>query len=184
MLRFRYRGIVPPGGRYHGTAGGMAFSHPERGQLIRQLENYYIQNNLSIPLDLNAQIEDCTCRQVPEKFCEGTNDGEPRKRVVTLQDIRDATLRFTGGEGFADAGTALDRAVVCVRCKLNNRAACPTCTGLAAWGTRRVGGREVTGYSDILGVCELDACLMSAGVFARTASIVEGQPDNCWRGKT
>jgi len=183
MLRFKFQGIVPPGGRYHGEAGGLAFSHPERGQLIRQLENYYIQNNQPIPEDLNARVEDCTCRQITAKFCEGPEDGLPRRRVVTLRDIRDATTRFVSGEGFSDPGIARDRAVVCARCKLNDRSACPTCTGLVSWGARSVGNREVSGYSDILGVCVLDAVLMSAGIFAKHVDAFPDEPEECWRGK-
>lgn len=182
MLRFRLQGIVPPGGRYHAEAGGMAFSHPERIQLVRQLESYYIQNKLPIPDNLNAQIEDCTCRKITDKFCMGDDDGIPRPRVVTLKDIREATLKVTMAfPGYADPGTALDRSVICAKCKLNDRSACPTCTGLVSWGAKSVGNREVTGYSQILGVCSMDACLMSAGVFAPKFTPVEGAPDNCWR---
>lgn len=159
----------------------MTFTHPERHQLVRQLETYCAQNRLEEAPDWDAFIEDCTCREITPQFCVGDDDGRPRKRVVTLKDIRDATVRFTSGSGYADQGTATERAVVCAKCPLSDRSACPTCTGLVSWGTRSVGNREVKGYSDILGVCELDAVLMSAGVFAKSVETRPDAPENCWR---
>lgn len=182
MLRFKYQNIVPPGGRYLVTVHGVDFSHPERHQLKRLVDLYCKQNSLELPEDPDALIEDCTCRRITDKFCEGHDDGRPRKRVVTLREIREATLKVTQATpGFADAGTALERAVVCAKCPLSDRSACPTCTGLVSWGSKSVGNREVSGYSQILGVCSLDACLMSAGVFASKFSPIPGAPDNCWR---
>lgn len=182
MLRFKFQGTVPPGGRYLATLRGTDFSHPERHQLKRLLSSFCSQNKFELPDDLDALIEDCTCRRISAAFCEGEDDGKPRQKVVTLKDIREATLRVTQRHpGFADPGTALERSVICAKCPNNDRSACPTCTGLVSWGSRSVGNREVTGYSQILGVCAIDACLMSAGVFASKAEPIENAPANCWR---
>ncbi len=183
MLKFKFPGIVPRGGRYMVEAHGREFNHPEKGQLKRQVELYCEQNKLPVPDGLDALIEDCTCRRQPVKFCIGHDDGKPRKQVVTLSTIRSSTRALLSGEGFADPGMALERAVICASCKLNDRSACPTCTGLIAWGTREIGNREVPGYSDVLGVCELDGSLMSAGIFAKAVSANPGEPAHCWRGR-
>lgn len=182
VLRFKFQNTVPPGGRYLATINGQDFSHPERHQLKRQIDAYCDQNKLPRVTELDVLIEDCTCRRITDKFCEGDDEGKPRQKVVTLKDIREATVKVTSASpGYADPGTALDRAVICTKCKLNDRSACPTCTGLVSWGARSVGNREVTGYSQILGVCVIDACLMSAGVFVSKVVPIEGAPDNCWR---
>ena len=181
MLKFALQGITPPGNGYFYEVDGMRFSHPTRVGLFQQITSYYISNGTAVPDRIEALVEDCMCRRLPAKFCTGDDDGLPRRRVVTLKDIREITTRFLAGEGFADQGTAKDRSVICATCRLNDRSACPTCTGLVAWGVKQAGGREIPGYSDVLGVCELDACLMSAGVFAKTFAPVEGAPEACWR---
>lgn len=183
MLRFAREGIVPPGGRYFFEVEGMSFVHPERHMLIRQVENFYIQNQKEIPADLEKQIQDHMCRRLPAGFCAGSDDGLPRKKTVTLADIRSKTLALISGVGYADPGIAKERAIICVKCAMNDRSACPSCTGLVAWGTRQVGNRTVDGYSDILGICELDGCLMSAGIFAKNTERHGDAPESCWRGR-
>ena len=186
MLRFKFQGIVPPGGRYFingDLVDGLTFSHPDRAKALAQVTAYLLQNKREVPSNLNEILEDCVCRQVPIGFCEGPDDGRPRKRVVSLKDIREKTLALVSSTSYADPGVAKERAVICAQCKLNDRSACPTCTGLIAWGARAIGNRTVPGYSDILGICELDGCLMAAGIFAKSMEGVPEAPANCWRGK-
>jgi hypothetical protein len=182
MLRFKYKGIVPPGSRYLYAINEHQFSHPERAGLLRQIVTYVVQNGLTMPDDLEAAVEDYTCRQIPAGFCEGDDDGRPRSLALTMADIRGRTVRLITGESLADRGMATERAVVCAKCPNNDRTACPTCTGLVAWGVRLVRGQELPGYSDVLGVCTVDGCLMVAGVFAKSTVRPDQAPSNCWRG--
>lgn len=183
MLKFALLGITPPGNAYFYDVGNLVLIHPTRVGLLQQIDAYYKANGKATPENIVQLIEDHMCRQLPGKFCVGDADGRPRKRVVTLKEIREVTTAFLSREGFADPGVAKDRAVLCATCPRNDRSACPTCTGLVAWGVRQVGGREVPGYGDVLGVCELDACLMSAGIFAKAFENIDGAPAACWRNK-
>ena len=187
MLRFRAKNIVPPGGKYfyaieregQPTIEFEAYSY---NTMITTVKNYYRANDMQIPVDLSAQIEDYICRRVPGSFCLGSDDGKPRAKVVTLQGLRkqahDTAMPYRGR--FVEVGVAERRALVCASCEFNDRTACPTCVGLVAWGEKFVGGLK-TSYNSYLGVCAKDTLLLPVKVFLpQTPPCEEEMPDFCW----
>jgi len=182
MLEFRIRNIVPPGGCYF-------YEAPETGVRIEGLtwtglrttiNKHYGDNGLQVPPDIEARIMDFMCRRLPAGFCTGSDDGRPRARVTTLQQIRQATQTLAAGNPRVAPGEARRRAETCGKCPGNDRSMCPTCVGLVSWA-RRLSGAQTGAIDEILGVCTVDGTALAATIHFRNFPEDEAYPDNCWR---
>ena len=125
------------------------------------------------------RIEDFMCRRLPEGFCTGCDDGKPRARVVTMASIRNDTENIVRNGKLTPPVLAKFNAEKCNRCQKNNRSMCPTCSGVNAWASRRVGRPDTPASYNWLGVCEVDGTALAAKVNL-TGVPVGDHPDNCW----
>jgi len=168
--------IESPGG------SSVEFEAYTKDAIILQVSNFYRGNNATVPTDLWSKIQDYMCRRLPEGFCMGSDDGQPRAKVVTLQGIRSKAHEVARSQGthFVEKGVAEKRAHTCASCEFNDRTACPTCVGLVSWGERFVGGRK-TSYNQYLGICAKDTLLLPVKVYLSRLPICnEKLPGYCW----
>jgi len=181
MLDFRVQNVVPPGGKYFYEVPEtrVYFEDLEQTRLEARLKRHLLDNSIPVPENLSKLVRDFMCRRLPSGFCFGETTGAPAK-VLTTAEVRNATTRLTRKASFVDAGTARERAEGCGRCALNDRTACPSCTGMVAWAVRAVGGRT-TGLDQILGICLVDGVLVPAKVFVADIADSPNYPETCWR---
>ena len=70
MLRYKDPNTTPPGGRFPYTESqtGYSFREITLQNLIRVVKNHRIGNSLPIGVNINAEIEDASCRELMEKY--------------------------------------------------------------------------------------------------------------------
>lgn len=182
MLDFRVQNVVPPGGRYFYEVPGTRYSVEDFTMtgLLSRVRKHMHENNLPIADDLECQVKDYMCRRLPTGFCLGDSNTPVGIKIYTMAEVRNNTLVLGQGNGFVTPGEATTRAQVCGKCALNDRSACPTCTGMVTWAVRFVGGRS-TGYEQILGICVVDGTLIPAKIFLANIPGNPGYPATCWR---
>lgn len=180
MMDFRVRNVVPPGGRYFYTVPetGYYVEAMTETDVINSVTRHMRENDVPLPEDLGACIRDYMCHRLPQGFCFG-GDRAAGIKIYTTAEIKDNT-RYLVQRGVSQPpGVARDRAETCGKCRWNDRSVCPNCSGLVAWATRLVGGRQ-TGYEQVLGICAVDGVLVAAKVFTDETG-AEGYPAACWR---
>lgn len=187
MLKFKIPNRFPPGGRFFYTipeTGMYLDSRTSRGDLLSRIQGHYRANNIAIPVNLEAIVDDHICRNVDPGFCEGDDEGRTRSLAWRLGfwQIVERTQKSVRGRPLIDRDVAETRANVCLNCKHNMRNLCTTCNGLGHMFQASTGGRS-TRVDEYLGVCELTAVALAAAVFlAHPALETEGaaKPEGCW----
>jgi hypothetical protein len=179
MLEFRVKNVVPPGGQYFFEVHGVPLVWPTRTGLMSAVRDAYDFCKKEVPENIDALVEDFMCRRLPEGFCTGCDDGKPRARVITMQGLRRDTERLVTRSTITPPVRAKFNAETCNQCPKNNRAMCPTCSGVNAWASRRVGRPNTPAAYNWLGVCEVDGTALAAKVNLTGIPVGE-HPDNCW----
>jgi hypothetical protein len=182
MLHFRVHNVVPPGNRYFFLVEqtGLRLEDFTMSGLLGRIRAHYAQNNIT-GVDISQEIvEDHMCRFLPEGFCHGTLDGRPRAQVITLQQIRQATMDLAAGNPRVAPGKARHRAAICGTCPKHDRSLCPTCVGLVSWA-KRLAGASLGGLDEWLGVCTVDTTALAAKVHMTDVPDHPEYPDMCWR---
>lgn len=185
MLAFKYRMFAPPGGRWFYTVPetGRYFETPSCfDQLVSEVRRHYAVNNLAIPANLEALIEDHICNNVIYGFCCGEDPRDPDDMPPTYFEITAAMERFFRGKKYeyATAEVARKRAETCMVCPMNSLALCTNCTGLKSTARRFVGGRRLDAEMR-LGVCRRIRVPTNALVHVNfTATTTRPLPENCW----
>lgn len=185
MRRFRTPNAVPPGGVYYYECEktGVTLSAHTRSGLKDRVVRHLMQSKIDIPTDLDAVIEDSTCRQVPEGFCSGEG---PTRPVLTLDSIKETSLGLVNHIKQVPRSLATQRAGVCMECPEHNRQLCTSCVGLDTWALRHMLGGSVGNLIDkALGICSCDGTSLLIGINYET---VPGKrfseyPGSCWRMK-
>lgn len=181
MMEFLVKRIVPPGGNYPylvPETGVLIVSH-SIAEAVERVSAHLRSNNLSVPPNLGALIEDYICRNVPPGFCFGDADGKPVARAVTLEGIKKATIALVTSTGRADPGVARKRIDICGGCEHNDRRMCPSCIGLISWARRLVGTQ--CPRDEWLGVCSVDVTALAAKIHVdKVDGANKNYPDKCW----
>lgn len=180
-MEFKVSNVTPPGGRYFYEVPETRtyFEDLSEMRLHDRLRRHYADNRILWPEDMPARIRDYICRRVPPGFCRGDSADGPTFKIYTTDSVRSSTRRLTGKQ--VTPGAAKSRAEICARCPMNDRTACPTCTGMVAWAQRYV-GNKTTGIDQILGICVADGALIPAKVWFESGSAVtDDVPQTCWR---
>jgi len=182
-MKFANERTIPPGGWYFYTVPetGVTIKSLTRVGFFDKIRKHYGENSLECPDDLEDLVMDFMCRRLPRGFCHGEGSGSVN--VVTMSDVKRRTVQAAAGQERVTPGEAKERAAICGRCKLNDRSACPTCSGLNAWASR-LGGVKVPGSASYLGICRADGLATSAGVALKDAPVDKDEvPEHCWRRK-
>jgi|LSQX01.2.fsa_nt_gb hypothetical protein len=180
MMKFKSKRIVPPGGQYfyQTPETGVAFASPTFTGLLSQLYEHYKSNNIPTPVNLPELAEHYMCARLPEAFCVG--EGERTARATTLRDITKATEQLVSG-GLVAEDVARMRLDVCLKCALNDRQLCSSCTGLMHWAKRLV--RRSLPRDEWLGVCSADITALPARIHLRNTPEGVEYPEHCWAYK-
>jgi hypothetical protein len=180
MLEFRVKNVVPPGGQYFYEVEGMVLQDPTKTGLRTRINQAYAAMGKIVPADIGARVQDFMCRRLPEGFCTGSDDGLPRAKVLTIHDIRKNTDKMVRATEPAPPSKTKFQARACNQCPKNNRSMCPTCSGINAWASRRVGRPNTPAEFSWLGVCEVDGTALAAKVNRQGLPANEEYPAECW----
>lgn len=180
MLQFRVKNIVPPGGQffYRIEALDCTITDSSMQRLLSRVAEHMRNNSLAVPEKLRDEVEDYICRNIPEGFCFGCDDGRPRARIVTLDIVRNATMSLVKGAERAEPGVVKQRVDICGKCPYNDRRMCPSCLGLISWARRLVGTQAPR--DEWLGVCAVDLTALPAKIHVKTVPPNPEYPEHCW----
>lgn len=198
MLRYPDPKITPPGSvfPYKDPDTGFEIKELDLKTLQRSVKAHRIANSLPIGTNINAQIEDNSCRLVLAKHpnWQGTvdhNDLPPFRKAntVTFDQLLTffkflATVIAKGAQPVARE-VAEERAKICVTCPLNVKV--EGCLPCALKGLfRSVKGDRTTSLDGQLNACDACGCDLKTKIWWRKDAIYrEGQvfPDHCWVNK-
>lgn len=185
MLQFAHPLRVPIGGKYFFVIPETRdyIEAPTRIDFFVKLRRAYAFANLVCPADIEAIVEDYICRLLPEGFCSGDDEGRPRAKVYTVNQIREATTEMVHqGDCVESQAVAAHRAETCVQCPMHDRQSCTSCSGLSSWANRLV-GRSLLAQNvsaEWLGICKVDGTMAQAKVFASKLRGSADYPETCW----
>jgi hypothetical protein len=182
MLEFRVTNVVPPGGQYFYDVEGYPVQAATRTGLRTKINQAYAALGSEVPADIWEQVMDHMCRHLPEGFCTGDDDGKPRAKVLTLQQVRKNTEDVVQQSEMAPPSQSRFQAEKCLRCDKNNKRICTSCSGVSAWASRRVGRPDMPASYSYLGICEVTGAALVAQVNLMNLPENEEYPDDgtCW----
>lgn len=193
MRRLRDKTLVPPTSFRYTHETGYTTVAPTYADWISSAKDHRRANNLDIPLDLEAQMNEQLCGILPPEMCD--RDPGDIKWVDTRFGWSDFVegMKAFGRWALEDAPLveqkeADRRAGICVSCPLNvNVSGCSTCHKLASAITGAVAKRTST-YDDSLRACAICKCALKAMVWFpldilsqnETQERQDLRPDFCW----
>lgn len=191
LQRFQRQNVVPPGGEYfwYHEPTKTEFRAFSRDELRIQVTSFYGRQQLPVPDDLDALMEDYMCRHLPAGFCNGpTKQPEGDQCLLSWRSIWEGTLTLirawlAGNRAQAPMHEIEQRASICVQCPLNAPSvACLACYGIPALFARRMGGRAVSQKDHQLHVCQACCCLLKAKVVLSEEILRTTSPHNYFAG--
>ncbi len=193
MRRLRDRTLVPPTDFVYTHESGYTTRARTYYDFVEKAKEHRRANDLPIPLDFEAQLNEQLCGILPPTWCE--RDAGDVSWVDTRFNWADFTEGMKifgkwGAEGMplVDEATANQRAAVCVSCPLNvNITGCAACHKMATAITGAVAKKNGQ-YDDNLRACAICKCALKAMVWfpmdiLQQNETVERQtlrPDFCW----
>jgi hypothetical protein len=184
LRKFRRPRFAPPGGAwfYQVKETGLVFeSHQGFDDLEFQVRRHLKSNNLPVPENLRAVIEDALCRHMPKGVCFGDDDRPMHEIVPTFFEASAAMEAFFRGKAIPHCTLqeAEDRIRSCIGCKCNNLRLCTSCDGLKARAKAFVNDRS-TKFDAHAGVCMVHRIPVNALVHVKNVEAKPGAPPNCW----
>jgi hypothetical protein len=191
--------------------GRFRFTVPETGYkikdelsmngLLARVKKHYEDNNIPLPNEWEASVEDQICRQLPEGWCE-YSDGQPAKGAKSLLSAESiikgitslatmATESVSGGDVFVNQSEATRRAEICARCYQNMTtnfcAGCGVMQKITSM-VAKVKGKRTTPLDSKLYTCGVCGCRNEAIVHVNRNILLSGEksettnsrPDWCW----
>lgn len=195
MQKLSNRDLVPPDPVY------FRYVHPETGH-VSQAQTYDVwmsdsyahrrANNLPIPIDFTAQMEDQLCSSLPAGWCSGTDPNRPdvdmRFGLTDVWNWANANLQALV-KGFASQEEAERRAKICAGCYMNiNSQGCRGCQDVATLFSNQLAKRS-TSSDSFLRNCAVCRCFLTALVHFRLDTIPKDDslqksfPIFCWQRK-
>ena len=194
-MRLKEYRVTPP--------DGYRYVHPETGHQTKAIDvttwfqearNHLQGNNLPIPQDLEAKMEDQLCNTIPPEWCDQVDPNKPYVSTsFSWSDVKAGVDVFiswlTGGAKLVPQDEADRRARICSGCYLNvNVEGCATChkaASLLTWAQK-------TQYDDNLKACAVCHCLNKAQVHFPIDALESSDdsarqamyPSFCWKNKS
>lgn len=198
MLRLVNSSVTPHGGfRYRDERTGKEFQAWTLFSLLHNVRNYLEANKLPIPIDLQARIEDYTCRDQGPGVCEET---DPRRSWLAGMQLSFRVVMagtkilgswLLAGLPKVPQEQADSRSAICAGCPFNKEASdCQPCA-LPAFHSlvNQLIGKSRSVHHDQLRACAACGCSLQAKVWVPlehlTKSFDYGDklPDHCWLNK-
>ena len=193
MRRLRDRTIVPPTSFRYTHETGYTTVASTYADWVSSTKDHFRANDLPVPLDLEAQMNEQLCGILPPTWCD--RDPGDVKWVDThfgWNDFVDGMKAFgrwaVGGVTFVEQEEADRRAAICVSCPLNvNITGCAACHKMATAITGDV-AKKHSAYDDYLRACAICHCALKAMVWFPIDTLQSNEtperqtlrPDFCW----
>ena len=177
-MRFNSVTAYPPGGMYFYELEGRHVQSTSQPEISVMVKNLYRSLGRTPPFDPFALVMDHMCKSMPPGMCDG---GAPAVASVNVAAVK-ANTRALFGKRPASPVVIRERLCVCLACKKNNRATCPSCSGLLPWILEGMGNRTRIPADDFAFVCEPALVFVSAlATVEEPGPAPEGCPPGCWR---
>lgn len=193
MRRLKDKTLVPPGAfRFTHETG-----HTTRSSIyddwVSRSKDHLRANNLPLPLDFEAQLNDQLCGVIPPEFCDrDPGDTAWVDTRFTWADLAEGMKIFgnwaVSGLSLVEEKEANRRAAICVSCPLNvNISGCSTCHKIASLLTGAVAQKKGA-HDDSLRACAICHCALRAMVWFPIEVLAENEssekqnlrPGFCW----
>jgi hypothetical protein len=170
-------------------------------ELLIAVEAHYRSNDIPLPSDWKARVEDQMCRSLPAGWCtlSDGNEVQPLASPMSAENIIKAikslaamaSTALKGEDVFVKQDEANIRASICARCYMNVDAGfCMGC-GSMQQVTELVGkvrGNRTTDSDQFLSNCGICGCQNKAIVHVKRKLLLSGEkpettdkrPDWCW----
>ncbi len=194
MRRLKDKTLVPPTSFRYTHETGYTTVASTYADWVVMVKDHRRANNLPIPLDMEAQMNEQLCGLIPPTWCD-RDAGDVSSWVDVnfgWSDFIDGMKAF--GRWMLDDTPVVEqkeadrRAAICVSCPLNvNVAGCSTCHKLASAITGAV-AKKTSAYEDNLRACAICRCALKAMVWFPMNNIQHNEtaeqqalrPDFCW----
>lgn len=187
---------VPRGGwRYTVLDTGVTITAGSIHALKRDVLKHMSINNLEIPKDMDANIEDAACQNLEghmEHWCQersGKHDshaGRPRWRAAEVLRFLKTIWNWgsMGGFKFVPMTEAERRAKICSTCPMNTTVSgCLGCSGVATL-VKKIRGDHRTTVDGRLNVCDVCGCELKVKVLV-PSEVIDNRgleyPSWCWQ---
>lgn len=194
MRRLHDKTLVPPTSFRYTHETGYTTVSPTYDDWIFSAKAHRRANDLPIPLNFEAKMNDQLCGLLPPTWCD-RDEGDVAHWVdtrFTWSDFTEGMKVFSrwGAEGapLVNDDEANRRAGVCVSCPLNvNITGCSACHKMASYITGTVAKKPGI-YDDHLRACAICHCALKALVWFPMEILKESEsserqdlrPDFCW----
>jgi hypothetical protein len=191
---------VPKGGwRYAVLDTNTVIQAGSIRELKARVKQHMAANNLDIPGDIDAEVEDGACLNLEAHrghWCrERGNDPltsmstqRPKWRASEVMRFLKTIWNWGTAEGFnfVPMEEAERRAAICAKCPMNTRVSgCLGCTGVAAL-IRRIQGDHKTSQDPKLNACNVCGCELKVKVLVPT-EVIDNRgleyPEWCWQNQ-
>lgn len=127
MQLLSYREVPPDGYRWTCSQTGVQIRNWDAVEWVGKAKRHLQSNNLPVPIDLQAQMEDQLCQLLPPGWCAYDDPNRPRVDTrLSWVDVEVASKTFIDwaeqGRPLVDQPEAERRANICARCYMNVRA--------------------------------------------------------------
>ena len=194
MLRIREKQTTPPDGwRYKQRESGKLITATSLPNLIAAVREHRIANGYPMQMDMELEIEEGVCKEVPEACHEKPSDLIPQRLTIANVVAFTVTLgeSILKGNPRVEREEANRRAIICSDCEANVRAeGCGGCNNSRLDAIiAKVTGTEPTDYDNKLESCKYCGCLNRAQVWFPLdilqnhikPEIREALPAHCWK---
>jgi len=194
MLRVREKQTTPHGGwRYKQRESGKLITATSLPNLVAAVREHRIANDYPIQMDMEVEVEEGVCKEVPEACHDKPRDLIPQR--LTIANV--VAFTMTLGESILKGNPRVEqdeadrRAVLCVGCPANVQA--EGCGGCNSARLDDVIGKITrtgkTKYDNKLESCKYCGCLNRAQVWFPLEilqnhikpEIREALPAHCWK---
>jgi hypothetical protein len=177
MARFRIQSSVPPCGKFFFEFDGEYVESGNRAELCELARGLYRKRGRVPPVDIFGVVMEHMCRTLPDGFCTEPS-GPP---LLDVAKVKSNTAAMFGSR-IANPVVVRERLHVCMACPMNDRASCPSCSGLLEWALAGMGGRTRIPADDFVYVCRPALAFASAlATVDNPGPAPDGCPDSCWR---
>lgn len=203
MQKLINRSEIPPGYfTFVCPETGFRIQTLSKAELFRRIAAHYSANNLSLPDDWQAKVEDRICQGLPPSWCEFTDPnittqiGCTTTKEQILHGISSlASLLwdvFLGKDIYVTQIEADTRAEICAKCQFNiSVSGCMSCGGMARLSglVAKVKGARTTKWDALLKNCCKCGCRNEAIVHIKKDILNTGQTEEnmlqypvwCWK---
>lgn len=178
-MRFRHLTSTPPGGVYFYEVDGHYVEARTSADICLLVKDLHASLGRPVPFDPMSLVMAHMCPSMPPGFCDGP--GGVETSLMRVGEVKARTAELFGRTP-APPVVVRERLHACLSCSENERASCPSCSGLLDWVLKGVGNRTRIPADDFAFVCRPSRVFVSA-----LASVddpgppPEGAPDSCWR---